>query len=227
LFYNSNVTMAGKLLLPELIHQYLVSVSLREPAILRLLREDTASHERAIMQIGPEQGQFMALLVQLMGARRTIEVGVFTGYSSLAVALALPADGSIIACDISEEYTSVAQRYWKAAGVDHMIDLRLGPALETLNDLLAGGQRGRFDFAFIDADKSNYENYYERLLELIRPGGLILVDNVLWSGTVADPENQEPDTIAIRAFNRKLLSDSRVTLSMIPVGDGLTLALKR
>jgi predicted O-methyltransferase YrrM len=219
--------MAGKPLLSEPLYQYLSSVSLREPAILRTLREETATHERASMQISPEQGQFMTLLVQLMGARRTLEVGVFTGYSSLAVALALPADGSILACDISEEYTSIARRYWKEAGVDSTIDLRLKPALETLRELLAEGQRNLFDFAFIDADKGNYEGYFECALELLRPGGLIMVDNVLWSGRVAEPENQEPDTIAIRAFNKKIYADSRVAISMVPLGDGFTLAMKR
>jgi len=219
--------MAGKLLLPEPLHEYLLSVSLREPAILRKLREETASHPRAIMQISPEQGQFMSMLVQLIGARRTLEVGVFTGYSSLAVALALPEGGSIVACDVSEEYTGVARRYWKEAGVDHMIDLRLRPAIETLRALLAEGQAGRLDFAFIDADKSNYENYYECALELIRPGGVIAIDNVLWSGAVADPRDQEPDTLALRALNLKLLADSRIALSMLPIADGLTLALKR
>ncbi len=219
--------MAGKPLFPEPLYQYMTSVSLREPSILRSLREETATHERASMQISPEQGQFMTLLVQLMGARRTLEVGVFTGYSALAVALALPAEGSILACDVSEEYTAVARRYWKEAGVDHMIDLRLKPALDTLRELLAEGQRDLFDFAFIDADKSNYEGYYECALALLRPGGLIMVDNVLWSGRVADPENQEPDTIAIRAFNQKVHADSRVAISMVPLGDGFTLALKR
>jgi predicted O-methyltransferase YrrM len=219
--------MARGLFFPEEISDYLLSVSLREPPLLRRLRDETASHPQARFQIAPEQGQFMALVMQLMGARRTIEVGVFTGYSSLAVALALPADGSIVACDINEEFTLIARRYWKEAGVDHMIDLRLKPALETLNELLAQGQRGSFDFAFIDADKTNYEGYYERALELLRPGGLIMVDNVLWSGRVLDVSDRTPDTEAVRAFNKKLLADSRVALSMLPVGDGVTLALKR
>ncbi len=169
----------------------------------------------------------MAFLVQLMGAQRTIEIGVFTGYSSLAVALALPAHGRIVACDISEEYTSVARRYWKEAGVDHMIDLRLQPAMQTLHELLAQGQRNRFDFAFIDANKSSYEGYYECVLELLRPGGLIMVNNVLWSGRVCDPSDQTVDTVALRAFNKKLRTDSRISLSMLPLGDGVTLALKR
>ena len=209
------------------LYAYLQSVSVREPALLKKLREETAALPMATMQVPPEHGQFLALLVQLMGARRTLEIGVFTGYSSLAVALALPNDGTILACDVSEEYTSVARRYWKEAGVDHMIDLRLRPALETLKELLAEGQHGRFDFAFIDADKSNYEGYYECALELIRPGGLIAIDNVLWHGQVIDPKDNDPDTVAIRTLNKKLLGDSRVSLSMVPISDGVTLCWKR
>ena len=169
----------------------------------------------------------MALLIHMLGARRTLEVGVFTGYSSLVVALALPEDGRIIACDVSEEYTSVARRYWREAGVERKIDLRLRPALETLNDLIALGQAGSFDFAFIDADKENYENYYERCLTLIRSGGLIAVDNVLWSGRVMDAADQDADTRAIRAFNQKLQADERVWLSLLPIRDGVTLACKK
>jgi len=213
--------------LPENIYDYMNSVSIREPAILRKLREETASHPMGGMQIPPEHGQFLALLMQLTGARRTLEVGVFTGYSSLAVALALPDDGKILACDVSEEYTSVARRYWKEAGVDHMIDLRLKPALETLHELISQRQHNRFDFAFIDADKANYEGYYECALELVRPGGLIAIDNVLWHGAVIDPEDNTADTLAIRAINKKLLGDSRVAISMLPISDGLTLACKR
>jgi caffeoyl-CoA O-methyltransferase len=209
------------------LYAYLQSVSVREPALLKKLREETAALPMATMQVPPEHGQFLALLVQLMGARRTLEIGVFTGYSSLAVALALPNDGTILACDVSEEYTSVARRYWKEAGVDHMIDLRLRPALETLKELLAEGHHGRFDFAFIDADKSNYEGYYECALELIRPGGLIAIDNVLWHGQVIDPKDNDPDTVAIRTLNKKLLGDSRVSLSMVPISDGVTLCWKR
>jgi predicted O-methyltransferase YrrM len=178
------------------------------------------------MQISPEQGQFMALLVKLIGAKKTLEVGVFTGYSSLVVALALPADGKIVACDVSEEYTSVARRYWQQAGVADKIDLHIAPALETLDNLLTAGERETFDFAFIDADKGNYDNYYERCLELIRPGGLIAIDNVLWSGKVADTEIQDNQTNKIRALNRKLHEDSRITLSLVPIADGLTLAMK-
>lgn len=219
--------MAGDLMIPQEIYDYLISHSLREPPILRRLREETALLPRASMQISPEHGQFMALMVQLMGARRAIEVGVFTGYSSLAVALALPPDGKIVACDVSEEYTAIARRYWKEAGVDHMIDLQLRPALETLSALIAEGQRGRYDFAFIDADKTSYDGYYECVLELMRPGGLIMIDNVLWSGRVADESVNDADTAALRALNKKLHADSRVSLSMLPLSDGVTLALKR
>lgn len=209
------------------LYDYLLSVSLRESPILRQLREETAQLPNAMMQISPEQGQFMALLVQLLGARRTLEVGVFTGYSSLCVALALPPEGQMIACDVSEEYTAVARRYWEAAGVADKIDLRLAPALETLDGLLAQGQAGTFDFAFIDADKGNYDGYYERSLQLIRPGGLIAIDNVLWSGRVADPASQERNTQMIRGLNQKLHQDQRISLSLVPIADGLSLALKR
>lgn len=209
------------------LSDYLLSVSLREPDILRQLREETAPHPWARMQISPEQGQFMALLVQLLGAEKTLEIGVFTGYSSLSVALTLPPTGKIVACDVSEEYTSVARRYWQAAGVADKIELRLAPALETLDALLASGQAETFDFAFIDADKENYLNYYERSLLLVRRGGLIAIDNVLWGGKVADPDVQDASTRAIRAFNEKLHSDERVSFSLVLIGDGLTLALKR
>ncbi|GAC1464793.1 MAG: class I SAM-dependent methyltransferase [Chamaesiphon sp.] len=208
------------------LYDYLLSTSLRESELLRQLREETAAHPRATMQIAPEQGQFMALLVQLLGATKTLEVGVFTGYSSLCVALALPPTGKIIACDVSEEYTSVARRYWQKAGVSSKIDLRLAPALETLDGLLAAGEAQTFDFAFIDADKENYEAYYERSLQLIRPGGLIAIDNVLWSGQVADPQVKDKDTQAIRDLNEKLHHDERISLSLVPIADGLTLALK-
>jgi predicted O-methyltransferase YrrM len=209
------------------LYEYLLSVSLRESPILKKLREETARHPMAMMQIAPEQGQFMALLVQLMGAKKTLEVGVFTGYSSLVVALALPSDGKIIACDIDEEYTAIARRYWQEAGVADKIDLRIAPALATLDKLLAEGQANSFDFAFIDADKRNYENYYERALNLVRPGGLIAIDNVLWSGRVAFAEEEDNRTKAIREFNEKLYRDERVTISLVPIADGLTLALKR
>jgi caffeoyl-CoA O-methyltransferase len=179
------------------------------------------------MQISPEQGQFMALLVELIGARRILEVGTFTGYSALAVALALPPDGRVITCDINEEMTAIARRYWAEAGVADKIDLRLAPAIDTLDELLAEGQAGQFDFAFIDADKTNYLAYYERTLELLRSGGLIAIDNVLWNGAVADPERQDDDTSAIRALNEAVHADDRVSLSLLPISDGLTLARKR
>jgi caffeoyl-CoA O-methyltransferase len=213
--------------LTDVLHDYLLSVSLREPDLLRRLREETAADPAARMQISPEQGQFMALLVRLMGARSCLEVGVFTGYSSLAVALALPDDGRILACDVSERWTAVARRYWAAAGVGHKIELRLATAMDTLERLRESGAAGRFDFAFIDADKENYVGYYERVLELLRPGGLIAVDNTLWSGRVADPENAEADTVALRHFNEHLHRDERVELSLVPIGDGLTLVRKR
>lgn len=213
--------------LSESLHDYLLSVSLREPEVLRSLREETARHPQRNMQITPDQGQFLALLVQLIGATKTLEVGVFTGYSSLAVALALPEAGRVVACDVSEDYTAIARRYWQQVGVAHKIALHLAPALETLDRLLAEGQAGTFDFAFIDADKENYWNYYERSLQLLRPGGLIVVDNVLWGGNVINPDNQSPSTLAIRQFNQKIHQDERVSLSLIPVSDGLTLAVKR
>ncbi|MBD2464252.1 class I SAM-dependent methyltransferase [Oscillatoria sp. FACHB-1407] len=209
------------------LYNYLLSVSLREPDILFRLREETARHSSANMQIAPEQGQFMALLVQLMGATKTLELGVFTGYSSLAIALALPDNGTIIACDVNEEYTAIARRYWQAAGVAHKIDLRLAPALSTLDQLLAEGQANTFDFAFIDADKTNYLNYYDRVLQLLRPGGLMAIDNVLWSGQVAQPEVQDDSTTMLRQLNQTLHQDDRISLSMVPIADGLTLALKR
>ena len=213
--------------LDERLYDYLLDASLREPEILRRLREETAGMPLAVMQIAPEQGQFMALLVELTGAKRTLELGVFTGYSSLAVALALPADGHITACDVSEEFTAVARRYWAEAGVADKIDLRLAPALETLDALLADGQAGTYDFAFIDALKTEYTDYFERVIELLRPGGLAAIDNVLWDGRVADPDDNDEDTLAIRAFNEKLLGDQRVSLSLLPLADGLTLARKR
>jgi caffeoyl-CoA O-methyltransferase len=213
--------------LTDSLYEYLLSVSLREPDLLLKLREETAADPAANMQISPEQGQFMGLLVRLMGARRCLEIGVFTGYSSLAIALALPDDGRIVACDVSEKWTAVARRYWAAAGVAHKIDLRLATAMETLDRLLADGKSGTFDFAFIDADKENYVGYYERALQLLRSGGLVAADNTLWSGRVADPENAEADTVALRHFNELLHGDSRVDLSLVPIGDGLSLARKR
>lgn len=215
------------IVLNDALYEYLLSVSLREPDVLCRLREETAKMPQHNMQISPEQGQFMALLVELTGARKCLEVGTFTGYSTLSVALALPEDGQIVACDISEEFTSRAKPYWQKAGVAGKIDLRLGPALETLDALIADGESGAFDFAFIDADKVNYQGYFERALDLIRRGGLILVDNVLWSGAVVDPARDDEDTEAIRAFNQACADDPRISLSLVPIGDGLTLARKR
>ena len=217
----------GRLGLSEALYDYILSVSLREADVLRRLREETARMPLAIMQIAPEQGQFMALIVELMGAKRTLEVGVFTGYSSLAVALALPDDGHITACDVSEEWTAIARRYWAEAGVADKVDLRLAPAIETLDALLVDGQAGSYDFAFIDAEKTEYADYYERVLQLLRQGGLVAVDNVLWNGAVADPADDKEDTNAIRAFNEKLRDDDRISLSLLPLADGLTLARKR
>ena len=215
------------IVLNDALYEYLLSVSLREPDVLCRLREETAKMPQHNMQISPEQGQFMALLVELTGARKCLEVGTFTGYSTLSVALALPEDGQIVACDISEEFTSRDKPYWQEAGVAGKIDLRLGPALETLDALIADGESGAFDFAFIDADKVNYQGYFQRALDLIHSGGLILVDNVLWSGAVVDPARDDEDTEAIRAFNQARAGDPRISLSLVPIGDGLTLARKR
>lgn len=197
--------------------EYLREVSLRDHPLLARLRAETAALPRARMQITPEQGQFMQLLLGLLGARRTIEIGVFTGYSALVAALALPADGQVVACDLSEEWTAVGRPYWAEAGVADKIDLRIAPALETLASLT-----GPFDFAFIDADKNNYDAYYERCLQLVRPGGIIAIDNTLWHGDVIDPTKQDADTVAIRALNQKLHADPRIELSLLPMGDGLT-----
>jgi len=213
--------------LTEELNDYLVRVSVREHPVLRRLREETAALENASMQIAPEQGRLMGLLVEAIGARRALEIGTFTGYSALVLALALPDDGTLVACDVSEAWTAVARRYWAEAGVAHKIDLRLAPALRTLDALLEAGEQGAFDFAFIDADKESYEAYYERVLRLLRPGGLVAVDNTLWSGRVVDPEVRDASTEAIRAFNVKLAGDDRVSLCMLPVGDGVTLAMKR
>jgi predicted O-methyltransferase YrrM len=206
---------------------YIRSVSLREPDILRSLREETASRPDAMMQLSPEQGQFLGMLVHLIGARRTIEVGVFTGLSALHVALALPPDGRIVACDVNAETTAIARRYWTEAGVAEKIDLRIAPAEQTLDALLQEGAGDSFDFAFVDADKENYQLYYEHVFKLLRPGGLAAFDNVLWHGTVIDDAIQDADTRAIRAFNANLHLDNRVWLSLVPLGDGLTLACKR
>ena len=213
--------------LDDRLYKYLLSHSLRESAVQRRLREETSRLEGARMQISPEQGQFMQLLVELIGARRTLEVGTFTGYSALSMALALPPDGSVLACDVSEEWTGIARRFWKEAGVDQRIELALGPAIETLDARLATGEAGRYDFAFIDADKPSYTLYYERLLRLVRTGGLIAIDNVLWSGRVADPAISDEETLALRQLNDRLHADERISLAVLPVGDGLTLARKR
>jgi predicted O-methyltransferase YrrM len=210
------------------LYQYLLANSVREPDILKKLRATTAEHPLVNMQISPEQGQLMGLLVQLIGAKKCLEVGVFTGYSSLVVALNLPDDGRITACDISDEFTSIAHKYWQEAGVNHKIDLHIAPALETLDRLLANGEAGSFDFAFIDADKNNYAAYYDRCFQLVRSGGLILVDNVLWYGRVADPAmDHDKRTQAIKQINQQIYHDDRVQISLIPIGDGLTIARKK
>ena len=219
--------MARNVGLSDTVYKYLVDHSVREDPVLAALRQETAKLPHAGMQIGPDQGQFMALLAKLIGARHCIEVGVFTGYSSLAVALALPPDGRIVACDVSEEWTAIARRYWEKAGVASKIDLRLGPATATLDQLLADGGEGRYDFAFIDADKGAYREYFERCLRLLRPNGLIAIDNTLWSGDVADPSNTKSDTVALRALNDALHHDERVDIALLPLGDGVTLARKR
>ena len=219
--------MANKTLsLSNALYAYLVEHSVREPEILQRLRAETARDSMSMMQISPEQGQFMQLLVRLMGAKNCLEVGVFTGYSSLAVALVLPADGHLVACDVSEKWTAIARKYWMEAGVAAKIDLRIAPALATLDELITAGNAGAFDFAFIDADKINYLAYYERALTLVRSGGLIAVDNTLWGGQVIDKKSKSEDTQAIRQFNDRLRSDLRIHLSLLPIGDGLTLALK-
>jgi predicted O-methyltransferase YrrM len=209
------------------LYDYLLAVSVREPPVLAELRRETSQLPSAGMQISPEQGQLLTLLVELIGARRCIEVGVYTGYSSTVVALALPPDGKLVACDVSAEFTAVARRYWRLAGVEERIDLRLAPALETLDALLSQGGSGSFDFAFIDADKENYLGYYERCLALLRPGGLLAIDNVLWGGSVADPKDISARTQAIRTVNERVRSDERVSISLVPIGDGLFLARKR
>jgi caffeoyl-CoA O-methyltransferase len=205
---------------------YLRHISLREPAALKRLREETAQLPQGSMQITPEQGQFMRLLVKTMNAKRTLEVGVFTGYSSSSVALGLPAGGKVVACDLSAEWTSIARRYWRELGVESRIELHLGPALLTLDRLISDGQSGTFDFVFIDADKENYQCYFERGLLLVRHGGIIAIDNVFWHGRVVDSSFSDSETLAIRQFNEKLAGDERVLVSTIPIGDGLTLALK-
>lgn len=210
---------------------YLHEVGMREDADQKALREATLSHpdssDMAMMQISPEQGQFMALLAEMLGAKRYLEVGVFTGYSALTMAKAMGPDGRVVALDVSETFTAIAREHWAKAGIADQIDLRLAPAADSLQAMIDAGEQNTFDFAFIDADKGNYQTYYEATLELVRPGGLVGIDNVLWSGSVADATDMRPDTEAIRALNAALATDDRVTISMVPIGDGLTLARKR
>lgn len=209
------------------LYAYMHDISLREPLVMRALRKETAKHPMAIMQISPEQAQFMQMLVKILGAKKCIEVGTFTGYSALAVALAIPERGKIVACDVSEEYTAIGRPFWEKAGVAHKIDLRIAPAKKTLNALIKAGGAGTYDFAFIDADKPGYPDYYNRCFKLLKPGGVIAVDNVFMGGGVADKRKRSENVVAMRAFNEKLKSDKRVDLSLIPIGDGLTLARKR
>lgn len=206
---------------------YVRSVGAREDVDLRRLREETAAHPRAQMQISPEQGQLLALLIELMGAKLTLEIGTFTGYSAMWVAKAMGPNGRVVALDVDKDFTAVARRHWKLAGIDDWIDLRLAPAADSLRKMLAAGEAGRYDFAFIDADKTNYDTYFELSLQLLRAGGLVAIDNVLWSGRVADPAERGADTVALRNLNAKLARDERVTVSLVPIGDGLTLARKR
>ena len=213
--------------LSEPLLNYLLRINPRESPPLARLREETAALPQARMQIAPEQGHFMALLVRLFNARRVLEIGVFTGYSSLAMAQALPEDGVLVGCDLSAEWTAIARRYWREAGVEHKIRLELAPALQTLDRLLAEGGAGSFDLVFIDADKENDWNYFEKALQLLRAGGVVLVDNVLWSGRVIDPTAQDADTRAIRDFNARLSDDARVWHCVVPIADGLALAIKK
>jgi predicted O-methyltransferase YrrM len=219
--------MGARSLVPDDIERYVGETIAKETPLQKRLRAETAKLPMAGMQIGPDQGALLAWLVRLIGARRTIEIGTFTGYSALAVAQALPRDGKVIACDISEEWTSIARRYWQEAGLAERIELRLGPAVETLKGLLAAGGAGSFDFAFIDADKSGYDAYYELCLQLVRPNGLLAIDNVLWSGAVVNDKKRDADTDALRALNLKIRDDARVDSALLTVGDGLTLARKR
>jgi predicted O-methyltransferase YrrM len=214
-------------LLPPDVERYVASVVTQETPLQARLRAETAALPMGLMQISADQGALLALLVRMLGARRAIEIGTFTGYSALAVASALPKDGKLICCDVSEEWTRIAQRYWKEASVADRIELRLAPALETLQSLLRGGERGAFDFAFIDADKSNYDRYYETCLELVRAGGIVALDNMLWGGQVADPDAHDADTDALRALNAKIRDDRRVDACLLTVGDGVMVARKR
>ena len=213
--------------LSEDLRKYLLGVSCRESKTLKGLRKETFQLKESQMQISPEQGSFLALLVKVLSAKKTLDIGVFTGYSSLVVADALPDDGVVIACDTSEEWTNIARKYWKIASVNNKIQLELAPAIKTLDKLIEKGDQGTFDFSFIDADKINYQNYLERSLVLLKPGGVVAIDNVLWGGKVLDKQDNEPATRAIRKFNEKLKDDDRVLISMVPIGDGLTLAFKK
>ena len=209
------------------LRKYMLNVSFRDDEILRQLREETLTLKEAQMQISPEQGAFLSILTKILKSKKTLDIGVFTGYSSLVVARELPDDGLVVACDTSIEWTSIAKKYWKLAGIDNKVDLHLAPAKETLQKLIKDGQASTYDFSFIDADKINYQSYYENSLILLKPGGVIAVDNVLWSGQVTDETDFEPATRAIRSFNEKLYQDNRVSISMVPIGDGLTLAYKK
>jgi predicted O-methyltransferase YrrM len=215
------------LTLDDRLHRYLLDHSVRETPVMRELRELTARQEMARMQISPEQGGFMALLVELIGATRAIEIGTFTGYSALCIAQAMPPEGRLICCDVSEESTAIAQDFWERAGIRERIDLRIAPAQDTLAGLIDRGTGGSFDLAFIDADKTGYLDYYEACLELVRPGGLLMFDNTLWSGAVADPDSRDEDTVALRQLNDLLIRDERVSISLVPIGDGLTLVRRR
>ena len=218
--------MSLRSLLPDVVDDYIHRVGSRETPLQQRLREETAKLPGAGMQIGADLGALLKLLIELTGARRTIEIGTFTGYSALAVAMALPPEGSIVCCDINEEWTRIARRYWREAGLADRIDLRLAPALETLRDLRGDPGPGSFDFAFVDADKTGYDAYYEACLTLLRPGGLIAFDNMLWGGAVVDPKKEDPDTVALRALNLKVRDDARVTSCLVSIGDGVLLARK-
>ena len=212
--------------LNQSLREYLINVSVKEPGVLKDLREETLQLDEFQMQISPEQGSFLSFLVKLINAKHTLDIGVFTGYSSLVVALQLPQNGYVTACDTNEEWTEIAQKYWKEAKVEDKIDLHIAPAVETLEKLISNGNEGLYDFSFIDADKINYQHYFEQSLTLVRKGGVIAIDNVLWGGRARDNSDTEPATRAIREFNSKLYKDDRVAISMIPIGDGLTLAQK-
>ena len=212
--------------LNENLRNYLINSSVKEPKVLRDLRRETSFLDESQMQISPEQGTFLSFLVQILGARHTLDIGVFTGYSSLVVALQLPQDGFVTACDTNVDWTNIAKKYWKMANIEDKVNLYIAPAIDTLDALIADGKEEMYDFSFIDADKISYQKYFERSLSLVRKGGVIAIDNVLWAGKVLDSHDNEPATRAIREFNKKLYNDDRVSISMIPIGDGLTLAKK-